>query len=257
MFCKYCGRQLQEGEVCSCQMETSQSQEPVNQQPQGGQQQFQGQTAQTKASQENVNKAMGLVKGFLKSPMDVLNEAYAEGSATAQLFLGILYPVAVLLFVLILIMRVGSMLDVGFGTAFGPAFGLAVFAAVIKAAYIAASYLASDKSKSFQAVAGIYCLAAVPETACYVLLAILSLLGTSALSIVFALFVVALFAGAVSNFTASQVVFAGNRNKGYWVHLIATVIVVIVGLLIMRTVLVNMIMDMVQNMIYSGMGSFF
>ncbi len=255
MFCKYCGRQLQEGEVCSCQMETSQSQEPANQpqpQIQGQQTQFQGQTAQKKPSQEAMNKALELLKGFWKRPLEALDEAYAEGSVTAQLYLGILYPVAIFLFILILIMRVGALLDLGFGAAFGPALGMAVFAAAIKAVHIAASYLKSDKSKSFQAVAGVYCLAALPETACYLLLAVLSLLGTSALSVVFTLLLVTLFVGGVSNFTACQTVFAGKRSNGYWINLLVTLIVVIVGLLIMRTIIVNMITDIIQNIMYSS-----
>lgn len=251
MFCKYCGRELKDGENCTCPESVAESQETANQSQYQSEPQVQ--VVQEKKVQEALEKALNLLKSFFKRPADTMEEAYGQDSVTAQLFVGILYPAAVFLFILIFILRVGSLLNVSFGTAFGPALGLAVLAAAMKAVHIAACYMTSDKSKSFQAVAGIYCIAAVPETACYLLLAIISLLGASALSIVLVLLLVALLAGAVSGFTANQIVFAGNRNKGYWLNLVVTLVVVAVTLMIMKTVFVNMI----ANLVYSSMYSLF
>lgn len=250
MFCRYCGRELQEGETCTCR--NPQSQQPaVPQSPQPNQVQqeqqvspqqptFQQQVGAgvqsfTNAVQQSsvLQKLTELFLNMVKRPVATLESVYTEADKIPQYIFGGGYLLFTLLFSFTALVKTGIL---GGGLSFGIAFVLLLVTVVMKGAHMLAAYIFSDKRQGFSGICALFCASTLPETLLLVLLFLFMLIGWSLYLPILILASTLSVVNVAVNLLTFNTIFSNNRDKGYKVFLVLELIIAAFELVLLQAV---------------------
>ncbi|MCD8361527.1 MAG: hypothetical protein LUC98_00990 [Lachnospiraceae bacterium] len=214
MFCKYCGKQLAENELCDCP-----------------------ESVKERSTESGVAQKLGkLLSGMLRDPSKTLQDAHDDPDKIPQYIIGGIYFIAVFLFVIKLFTGIGM----DFGEALGPAFLLGLVALVIKVVYALCCYLFSgDRSQKIQDHIALLCAASVPDALCSLILFLLTLLGIDNYVLILTMLFMLIVVGTLSNMGAIRTAFREQPAKGYHIFLVVTLILTILTLLIGKSIVIS------------------
>ncbi len=247
MFCKYCGKQLAENQLCDCpeSVKERSTENQTSQQADAGQAAQQAaaamqdsiQRAKSAIQESGVAQKLGkLLTGMLRNPFQTLQDAHDDPDKTPQYIIGGIYFIAVFLFVIKLFTGIGM----DFGEALGPAFLLGLVALVIKVVYALCCYLFSgDKSQKVQDHIALLCAASVPDALCSLILFLLTLLGIDNYVLILTMLFMLIVCGTLSNMGAIRTAFREQPAKGYHIFLVVTLILTILTLLIGKSLVMS------------------
>lgn len=260
MFCQYCGRQLQEGEVCRCRENAEASAQPQNNQSQPEQSQVAAQAQrlveQTRQKAQETVQAVRqsgisqclkeLVISLWKNPSEALREAYETENKIPQYCIGGVFLLFTLLFSLTAIAKAG----LGFGASFGYACLVMLVVAAVKAIHAAWFYLFSDRRKGILDALALFCATSMQEAGCLVILFILMLFGWSNYMMILIMLAVLFITASVANYNAARVI--SGEKKGYQMFLLLDLILAVILFMIGRSV----VMDAIERIIDNVIGNF-
>ena len=273
-FCKYCGKQLQDNEMCDCEgavaarREAEQpTPEPVKQEQTTASQTAEQAAAAAAQAAQALNKgfqsAMSAVQSsdaamgakdvllrMIKKPISTLEEVYAEGNKGPQFLLGVFYILGLLLFPTTAFLK--TQLP-SFGEAFATAFMFLILCLLLKLVHAAWAW-AFSKEKPFMNVLALFSAATLTESLGLLVLFILMLLGWSNYFLIMIFMLLQMFLAVTADWNATRVVFGTRKDKAYQMFLAITLILIVLAMLFLRSYISDAISGMIGNMF--GYGSY-
>ncbi len=248
-FCKYCGKQLNEGVACNCREISqdnvvNQQQEPANEQQQGG---YQGQpqmdsqkpNPQVEMAKAHANEAKNVFINAIKNPYTAMEDILAQNKYIPGIIIGVVHLLLLFLGTTINIPLLGDFLESGDRVKIAFYFVIAVAVPLIIFALVG-SLLGkkSDSNTSFLKSLGVFGTATVPGSIIFAACFIMGLISPT----VAALLLLGVYlAWILTSIEAMNVVAKGNKNINLWivigVHLVCITLLVLVGKSIVQKLL--------------------
>ncbi len=236
-FCKYCGNQVEDGQVCNCEGAQAERAAATNPQPQ---------VQSVAAPQSNIGPELAnFFKKFFTAPVAMLEEAYTAATQTAQFIVLAISAVVMLIFTWL---AFAEPLD---DEAFKYAFFVLLSVVVVKAIHTAVAYVFKDTEGSFVQALALFSTSTIID-ALGAILMFFSFKMTAgadsfagAMSGIFGVIIAWTIAGAVYVFSAYNVVI---KNKAKAVN--AFVITAVVLSFIVCAIIGGQVDDMMSSFMY-------
>lgn len=211
MFCKYCGKEILDGETHVCEKKP---------------------TVDWK----------GMVLGFLKRPIDTMRETYGDSNTKERFILGGVYFVVLFLSVLAALGKNSE-----FGDAFVTTLVVALIFAAIKAAYAGVLFFfGKENGNSMENILSQACLATLPQTICILAMVIFSLLGFYVgVAVAVAIHVVIQI---TLDMILMECVFKEKKNLGYWLYLLFCIVLICILYIVLKSAIVSYIENFTNNL---------
>lgn len=224
-FCKYCGKQLNEGTVCNCK--------EVSQGEHQGQNQRNNEESnpQVEMAKVHANEAKGIFINAIKRPYMAMENILEQNKHISGIIIGAVHLLLLLLGTAINIPLLGSFLD--FGERLKIAFYFMLAVALSLAIFAFAGSLLGKKNHNdikFLSSLGVFGTATVPGSILFSACFLMGLISpTVAILLLFGVYL----AWILVSIEAMNVVAKGNKSINLWIviglHLVCIILLVLVG----------------------------
>ncbi len=233
MFCKFCGKEIEEGKECGCVESLKNVKENIN-----------GQAQPIK--NVSIKEVFDVAVSFAKNPATELELSIGKVDKKKLFIWGIVYIATIFLAFLIVGMRL-DMWEIDFSLKM--AMGAIVIILLTKLVYVAALYIANRKQNDIKTIVGGICVTTIPQTFCLLFALLFGIMKLfSFAGFVFAIGVVA---DVVLGYILLNLVLK-DENRTLKIYLLVESMV-----LILDAVFVKYIVQRAVEAAFSGFGGLF